>query len=124
MHINKFMHASVISSDLQKTKAFYEDLLGLQPSGSRPPMSFDGVWYDIGEQKLHILCVTNPETGVVRPVHGGRDRHIALGISDLTELQQRLQRAGVTFTLSSSGRAALFCRDPDDNTLEFIQVDR
>jgi hypothetical protein len=30
--------------------------------------------------------------------------------------------AGVSYTASKSGRAALFCRDPDANTLEFVEV--
>jgi glyoxylase I family protein len=33
---------------------------------------------------------------------------------------ERLNQAGVTYTLSQSGRRALFCRDPDGNALEFI----
>jgi len=53
-------------------------------------------------------------------VHGGRDRHIALAVSDMTRLIERLNKAGVDYTLSQSGRRALFCRDPDNNALEFV----
>jgi len=52
--------------------------------------------------------------------HGGRDRHVALAVSDLAQLIERLNQAGVAYTLSSSGRRALFCRDPDGNALELI----
>jgi glyoxylase I family protein len=62
----------------------------------------------------------NPEAGLQRPQHGGRDRHVALAVSDLAELIERLNRAGIAYTLSSSGRRALFCRDPDGNALELI----
>jgi catechol 2,3-dioxygenase-like lactoylglutathione lyase family enzyme len=48
------------------------------------------------------------------------DSHVALGVSDLDELIKKLDAAGVSYTLSQSGRRALFCRDPDDNALEFI----
>lgn len=122
MNIKKLLHASVISTDLSKTKAFYEGLLGLQPSPNRPDMQFDGVWYDIGEQQIHILVVPNPEAGLERPAHGGRDRHTALGVDNMAELQARLDQAGIPYTLSRSGRQALFCRDPDDNTLEFVET--
>jgi catechol 2,3-dioxygenase-like lactoylglutathione lyase family enzyme len=37
-------------------------------------------------------------------------------------LKRRLDAAGVTYTSSQSGRAALFCRDPDANTLEFVEA--
>jgi len=35
-------------------------------------------------------------------------------------LAGRLDAAGISYTPSRSGRAALFCRDPDGNALEFI----
>lgn len=31
--------------------------------------------------------------------------------------------AGIRYTLSKSGRPAIFTRDPDANALEFVQVD-
>ena len=33
-----------------------------------------------------------------------------------------LDSAGVDYSMSRSGRRALFCRDPDGNGLEFIEV--
>ena len=57
-----------------------------------------------------------------RPAHGGRDRHCAFTVSDLDRLRRRLDADGVAYTLSRSGRRALFCRDPDGNALEFIEA--
>ena len=37
-------------------------------------------------------------------------------------LKARLDAAGVKYSVSKSGRAALFCRDPDANTLEFVEA--
>jgi glyoxylase I family protein len=36
-------------------------------------------------------------------------------------LRQDLEQAGIAYTLSISGRKALFCRDRDGNALEFIE---
>jgi glyoxylase I family protein len=138
--ITGILHASLLSSDLPRTRAFYEGVLGLQPDPNRPAMSYDGVWYNVApNQQIHVLLLPDPEAGLQRPAHpqgvrrgckglnpqqhtqhGGRDRHIALAVSDFTVLIDRLNRAGVTYTLSSSGRRALFCRDPDGNALELI----
>lgn len=118
--VTRFHHASLLVADLAAARAFYEGILELQPSPTRPPMNFDGIWYDIGEQQIHLLVLPNPEAGLSRPEHGGRDRHIALGVDDWEELIARLEKAGIPYTLSRSGRRALFCRDPDDNTLELI----
>jgi catechol 2,3-dioxygenase-like lactoylglutathione lyase family enzyme len=120
--ITGILHASLLSSDLARTRAFYEGVLGLQPDPNRPEMSFDGVWYNVApRQQIHILLLPDPEAGLRRPAHGGRDRHVALAVSDMSELVERLEQAGIVYTLSQSGRSALFCRDPDGNALEFVE---
>lgn len=119
--ITGILHASLLSADLARSRAFYEGVLGLRPNPSRPQMSYDGVWYDIApNQQIHLLLLPDPEAGLQRPAHGGRDRHVALAVSDIAKLIARLELAGIAFTLSQSGRRALFCRDPDGNALEFI----
>ena len=119
--ITGILHASLLSSDLARSRAFYEGVLGLQPDPRRPAMSYDGVWYNVApNQQIHLLLLPNPDAGLPRPAHGGRDRHVALAVSDFAELIERLNRDGVPYTLSSSGRRALFCRDPDGNALELM----
>ncbi|HXU94386.1 MAG TPA: VOC family protein [Gallionella sp.] len=114
-------HATFLTSDLANSRAFYEGVLGLRPDPQRPQLGFDGVWYDIASnQQIHLMRLPDPEAGLQRPAHGGRDRHVALAIDDLDALRTRLDEAGVSYTLSRSGRSALFCRDPDGNALEFI----
>ncbi|HEX5337972.1 MAG TPA: VOC family protein [Gallionella sp.] len=121
MKITALLHVTFLSRDLARSRDFYESILGLQPSPSRPQMSFDGVWYDVAlNQQIHLMLLPNPEEGLQRPQHGGRDRHVALGITDLAALAAKLDGAGIAYTLSQSGRRALFCRDPDGNALEFV----
>ncbi|MFN3594486.1 MAG: VOC family protein [Thiobacillaceae bacterium] len=117
------LHASLLVSDLERARAFYEGILGLTPSPVRPSMDFPGVWYDIGPAQLHLLVLPNPDPVTGRPVHGGRDQHIALGVADWEGLRQALDRSGIDYTLSRSGRRALFVRDPDGNALELIDAD-
>ncbi|MDP2805023.1 MAG: VOC family protein [Gallionellaceae bacterium] len=114
-------HATFLSSDLARSRVFYENVLGLTPDLKRPNMSFDGFWYDISpNQQIHLMLLPNPEAGLQRPSHGGRDRHVALLVSDWGKLIERLTEGAVPYTVSQSGRQALFCRDPDGNALEFI----
>ncbi|MDO8989344.1 MAG: VOC family protein [Sideroxyarcus sp.] len=116
-------HAAFIISDLAKARAFYEDVLGLSASPQRPQFGFDGVWYDVAPgQQIHLMLLPNPEAGLQRPPHGGRDRHVAFAVSDLSALKAQLESAGIAFTQSQSGRRAMFCRDPDQNALEFVEV--
>jgi catechol 2,3-dioxygenase-like lactoylglutathione lyase family enzyme len=118
-------HAAFLTGDLARSRAFYEGVLGLQLASNRPQMSFEGMWYDIApNQQIHLMLLPNPEAGLQRPAHGGRDRHVALAVRDLSKVRARLDAAGIACTQSQSGRRALFCRDPDMNALEFIEVAR
>lgn len=113
-------HASLLVADTARALAFYRDLLGLAVIAERPDLGFPGAWLRVGAQQIHLLELPNPDPVTGRPDHGGRDRHLALYVQDLDGLAGRLERAGIPFTRSRSGRAALFCRDPDANALEFI----
>ncbi len=113
-------HVSMIISDLDKSLIFYCDVLGLSINQTRPDMKFVGAWLDINQhQQIHLLQIQNPDP-ITRPVHGGRDRHAALITRDITSIEEKLKNANISYTKSQSGRAALFCRDPDGNTLEII----
>lgn len=121
MNISRLLHATILVADLNNARGYYEQILGFKPSSLRPEMSFDGVWYDFGPQQLHLMQLPNPEAGLQRPQNGGRDRHLAFAVDDLSALMSRLEQAGIKFNLSKSGRRALFCRDPDENALEFVE---
>lgn len=114
-------HVSLVVSDTGRALGFYRDLLGLPIDESRPALGFPGAWLSLGDRQLHLLELPNPDPVSLRPAHGGRDRHTAVMVDDLDAFTDRLQQAGVSFTLSRSGRRALFCRDPDGNAWELIE---
>jgi glyoxylase I family protein len=113
-------HASLLVADTARALAFYRDLLGLTVDPARPDLGYPGAWLQVGTRQIHLLELPSPDPVAGRPAHGGRDRHLALLVADLEVLAARLEQAGVAFTRSRSGRAALFCRDPDGNALEFL----
>ena len=113
-------HASFIVTDLDISLVFYGDILGLQQV-DRPDLGFPGAWFQVGTQQIHLLQLDNPDPITGRPAHGGRDRHVALNALSLTPIQDALKKAGMVYTMSISGRRALFCRDLDGNTVEIIE---
>ena len=116
-----FDHVSMVVADTERALVFYHDILGLQIATNRPDLAFASAWLIItDQQQIHLLEVPNPDP-LQRPAHGGRDRHAALRVSDLENLRLRLKANEITCTMSQSGRKALFCRDFDGNTLEFIE---
>ena len=119
--INRIHHASLLVADTDRALSFYQEIVGLEVVKDRPDLGFPGAWLQVGQQQIHLLELPNPDPVSGRPDHGGRDRHIAFHLSSLDELIQRLEENHIDYTLSRSGRQALFCRDPDGNALEFIQ---
>jgi len=118
----KLMHVGLLVTDLEAASGFYGDILGLQRA-SRPDLGFEGMFFGLDDGgQIHLMKLTNPYDGCELPAHGGRDRHVALGVDDLEAIKERLSEARLSFTMSRSGRAALFCRDPDGNAIELIQL--
>ena len=122
MTITTLHHVSIIVADTGQALRFYRDLLGIALCPDRPDLGYPGAWLQLGPQQIHLLELPNPDAVSGRPQHAGRDRHLAMTVTDLDELRQRLRQAGVACTVSRSGRRALFCRDPDGNGVELIET--
>ena len=121
--ILKLHHVSFIIADLQIALAFYQDVLGLKSDPARPDLGYPGAWLKLpGDQQIHLMQLPDPDALSERPQHGGRDRHAAFTVNSIEELSAKLDNIKTPYTKSRSGRKALFCRDPDDNALEFIEA--
>ena len=120
--IRAIHHVSLLVSDTGRALTFYRDLLGLEVDGARPEMDYPGAWLRMDNAQIHLLELPDVLRGTERPEHGGRDRHVALSVTDMDALVIVLEAAGVVYTLSRSGRRALFCRDPDGNAIELVEV--
>jgi len=121
-HVKSLHHVSVLVADTARSLAFYCNVLGLERDPARPDLGYPGAWLKVGAAQIHLLELPNPDPVTGRPAHGGRDRHVALTVVSVDDLRYALKAAGVAYTLSRSGRKALFCRDPDGNALEFVEV--
>lgn len=120
MTILQFLHATLLVEDIGKAEQFYEGLLGLTPLQRN--LSFEGRWYQVGTVQLHLITANHVVDDLILPEKWGRNRHLAFAIDDLSVIQQKLETAGYDYQHSSSGRAAVFVRDPDGNLIELLQV--
>uniref|UniRef100_A0A2P2JUT0 VOC domain-containing protein n=1 Tax=Rhizophora mucronata TaxID=61149 RepID=A0A2P2JUT0_RHIMU len=118
-------HVGVLCENLDRSLEFYQGILGLQINEARPhdKLPYRGAWLWVGSEMIHLMELSNPDPLTGRPEHGGRDRHTCIAIWDVSKLKAILDKAGIPYTLSKSGRPAIFTRDPDANALEFTQVD-
>ena len=118
-------HVGLLCQNLERSLDFYQNLLGLKINEARPndKLPYRGVWLWVGNEMIHLMELPNPDPLTGRPEHGGRDRHACIAIRDVSKLKEIFDKAGISYTLSRSGRPAIFARDPDENALEFTQVD-
>jgi glyoxylase I family protein len=120
MGITQFLHASLLVTDLEASRQFYETVIGLVPVERN--LSFAGIWYQVGPVQIHLIVAETVIGDRVNSEKWGRNRHLALAITDIEAMKQRLEACGCAFQSSASGRAALFVADPDDNLIELTQV--
>lgn len=122
MPLGALQHYTIEPSDLEATKTFYCDVLGLE-SGDRPPLGFPGYWlYSGGVATVHLLGERKPREGIVVRGTGkkfedtGRFDHIAFAATDLEGVRMRLQSRNVKFReqiVPRTGAAQIFLHDPD-----------
>ncbi|NJM98116.1 MAG: glyoxalase [Phormidesmis sp. RL_2_1] len=113
------LHVAVQVSDLAKAEEFYSQVIGLQKVGR--PLTFPGAWYQIGDFQLHLILsewAKHPK----REDKWGRHPHVTFAIHNLEDTKHDLIARNLPFQMSSSGRAALFVKDPDGNVVELLEV--
>jgi glyoxylase I family protein len=124
----EFSHAAFRIADVDKSRAFYENVLGLK-SLQRPDFSFKGMWYGVGSGQIHLI-VSKKQDG---PDPTGP--HIAIEVEDLDATKASLKEMGVPFLDGDAMRASLkpedqrrlgrqiWVLDPDGNTVELRKSD-
>jgi catechol 2,3-dioxygenase-like lactoylglutathione lyase family enzyme len=119
----------VLAKDLEKTRAFYCDVLGLR-TGERPPFRFKGLWIYAGD----VACIHVAERASydatsrsgANPAdpndHGsGSVDHIAFAATDYDELVEKFTRHGLRYRATQvpgKDLRQLFVFDPDGIQIE------
>jgi catechol 2,3-dioxygenase-like lactoylglutathione lyase family enzyme len=99
-----------------QARAFYAELLGV-PESPKPAdlAARGGAWFEAGQLKIHL--------GVEADFRPAKKAHPGLLVSDLPELLERLERAGVPVTRDSAlpGFNRAFVADPFGNRIELLE---
>ena len=116
-------HCGILVKDTEASKAWFMEMFDWKDDTHlrNPELPFKGAFLRFGSDQIHLMELPNPDPYDGRPEHGGRDRHIALTVNDLEGIKNRLEAKGHAYTMSKSGRRALFTRDLDMNAFEFIE---
>ncbi|EHA8589444.1 hypothetical protein COCNU_scaffold009902G000020 [Cocos nucifera] len=88
-------HVGLLCENLEKSLAFYKDLLGLKINEARPheKLPYRGAWLWVGSEMIHLMELPNPDPLTGRPEHGGRDRHACIAIRDVSKLKAIFDKA-------------------------------
>lgn len=118
-------HYTIIARDLERTKDFYRDVVGLTV-GDRPPLAFPGYWlYCGGVPVVHLLGYQSHQPviadGPSYPAKTGRLDHIAFSCVGLKEMREDLKSRGLKYeerVLPRLNMTQLFYPDPDGISVE------
>jgi glyoxylase I family protein len=115
LQITQIDHVSVLITDLVRSRRFYGDLLGLKEIPRPRTFDFVVVWYDLGNQHLHLLLKDKPDP--ISP------RHFALRVTDAAAARTYFHSHGLPTqeTTPIPGADRFFIADPDGNRIEIIQ---
>lgn len=116
MAIDGMNHFTVLTQDLEATRNFYIDILGLK-EGYRPPLGFPGAWLYCGEQAVLHVIAGRPMPKEAACVID----HMAFSGSNLSATTTRLKENGIPYELrkqADSGTWQLFCYDPSGARVE------
>jgi glyoxylase I family protein len=115
LQVTQIDHASVVITDVERSRRFYRDVLGLKEI--RKPRTFDFVvlWFDLGNMHIHLLL--QPKADGISP------RHFALRVADVAAARTHFAERGVPIqeTTPIPGADRFFIHDPDGNRIEIIQ---
>ena len=111
-------HFSFTVRDLEKSRHFYGDILGLKEI-ERPDFPFPGAWYASGETQVHLIELYDPKdlssdkvTALVN--------HSAFQIGDYDGAVETLRSHGLKVKAFGKEVGQLFTKDPDGNVIELI----
>jgi glyoxylase I family protein len=113
-------HISFAVRDLERSRAFYEGILGLETI-ERPDFGLPGVWYQAGGSEVHLIQA--PEG-----VDAGRPpaklspiaNHQAFSIEDYGATLETLRGHGLEVLEAGPERRQMWIADPDGYVIELI----
>ena len=116
MAITALNHVNIITDDLEGTRRFYSEVIGLI-DGDRPPFDFPGAWLYISDEAvIHLVGVDDqPDDGT------GTIDHVAFEAKGIKKMISLLEGRDIPFSMRDvPGRdiRQIFLHDPNGVKIE------
>lgn len=150
LHAQDVSHVSITVSNLEKSKAFYKNILCFKEIKyfritnkearilfgiEDPTLTGSGVTLQLEGNRIELMEFSSSSTGIKTPIDSKSNdlwfQHIAIVVSNMDSAYQILKSANVThvstapqtlpdYIPAASGIKAFYFRDPDGHNLELI----
>jgi catechol 2,3-dioxygenase-like lactoylglutathione lyase family enzyme len=126
-HVDSFDHVTIICADLEATRRFYVDVLGMAEV-ARPAFGFPGLWFQTGSVQIHATQ-QSPEAGQAGWADRGgsvtsRGHHIAFAVDNVEKALEVVRELGVRIASPlqhrPDGFKQVYLYDPDGHVVELV----
>lgn len=128
MPISQFEHVLIVAQDIEATKDFFADVVGLTV-GWRPDFPFPGYWMYLGDSPCVHLAAKQMDAEGKDYLDSEDDSangsgcidHIAFLADDLDGFKKRLEAAGIPMRhrhVPATKVQQIFIKDPNNVTIE------
>ncbi len=126
----RIQHVALVVSDLERSRRFYREALGLKEVARPPNFTVAGTWFRLGGTELHLLAEADTTGRAGAPDPGpsaafGLSSHLAFEVGDLDAACRRLRESSVALIGGpmprGDGVTQVYFHDPDGYVLELFQ---
>jgi catechol 2,3-dioxygenase-like lactoylglutathione lyase family enzyme len=132
MEIRSLDHAALLVKDVERSRRFYGQVLGMEEVPRPSNFTFPGAWFCKERAEIHLIGEAEPgrvaqvQPGGYRPdeLSVGYTAHIAFEVTNLEETRQHLQAHNVEIVGGprprGDGVLQMYVCDPDGYIVEFF----
>lgn len=131
MEIRGLNHAGLLVSDVERSRRFYGEVLGMEEVPRPENFHFPGAWFRKGTAEVHLIG--EPEPGRAHEVQPGYNpeeleqgygAHIAFEVDDIDEARRQVEESGAEIVGAprprGDGPVQMYLCDPDGYIVELM----